>query len=410
MNWKHTRAEIDQVLEAAKLLNLNAEETADAILASIFSDSVKNRKNFITHNIDGAYGASEVLLSLMNTDNGHTIPRVEKISRAVREHQVAPPEFMARAITIMLCKHLQIVPLDPRIMDAFSAPSANQSERALICSIYKKVSDPFNKQHLVDDLSRIDFNDAERALLAQIGITDWWVPHPDREDGRIAHAVIAGDHSINYNHPEGFAKIALIRGPDTEAIFEDPTIHNSLDSAVVSFADSFRVLLPEVQPMAMAGLRRTQSAVERVIAIMRELFSGVVVGPKDAAKTGLQKVEIAVERAHARRPELFLVDNTKVYDGSRGFTGRAIARVGNILQNWYDTAGELPFNPKEAPNSEPGAATLPFWNHPLRYPERDAQGAMNLDSLTELERRQYQFAGHIREIAVELLRAEQWIY
>ncbi len=67
------------------------------------------------------------------------------------------------------------------------------------------------------------------SYLAEIGIEEWYVPHPDNVDSRIAHAVIAGDHSINYNHPEGFAKIALIRGPDTESIFEDPTV---LDSSI----------------------------------------------------------------------------------------------------------------------------------------------------------------------------------
>jgi hypothetical protein len=243
-----------------------------------------------------------------------------------------------------------------------------------------------------------------------LDITDWWVPHPCNSDARIAHAVIAGDHSINYNHPEGFAKIALIRGPDTEAIFEDPTVHSSLDSAVVSFSDSFRVLLPEVQPMAMAGLRRTQAAVERVVTIMRELFNGVVVGPVETKTTGADKIAAAIKKAHDKRPELFVIDNTHVYDTSRGFAERAIERVSMILQEWLDTSGEIPFTPKGAVPDEPGFAKLPFWNCALKYPDRDANGAMNLDSLSELERKQFKFAGLIRDIAVELLRAEQWIY
>ncbi|MFX6027756.1 hypothetical protein ABTE84_20620, partial [Acinetobacter baumannii] len=83
---------------------------------------------------------------------------------------------------------------------------------------------------------------------------------------------IAGDHCINYNHPEGFAKIALLRGPDCDPLFQDDTIHRSLASAVASFSDSYRILRAEIQPMAISGLRRTKRAVEKVTAIMRELF------------------------------------------------------------------------------------------------------------------------------------------
>jgi hypothetical protein len=311
-----------------------------------------------------------------------------------------------------LCKKLKIAHFDPRIWDAIEpgGSSDGQSERAAIASIYKKISDPFNDDHLVEDMRRISFTDLEKELLSKINVQEWYVPHPAKKDARIAHAVIAGDHSINYNHPEGFAKIALIRGPDTEAIFEDATIHDSLDSAVGSFIDSFRVLMPEVQPMAVGGLRRTRAALERVVAIMRELFSGVVIGPVETAKTGSAKIEAAIARAHDRRPELFFVDNRKVYDASRLFTERAIKRVGDILQEWLDTEGEIPFSPKDSIASEPGSSKLPFWNAPLKYPDRDDTGAMNPDSLTPLERKQFQFAAHIRDITVELLRAEQWIY
>jgi hypothetical protein len=237
------------------------------------------------------------------------------------------------------------------------------------------------------------------------------VPHPDKPDARIAHAVIAGDHSINYNHPDGFAKIALIRGPDTEALFEDPTVLDSLDSAVASFADSFRVLLPEVQPMAIAGLRRTQAAVERVTAIMRELFSGVIIGTREICVSGAQKVAEAIERAHERHPELFIVDTTEAFQASQKSTEKAVENVALILQEWLDShGGTLPFNPKSSIPAEPGSAKLPFWNAPLVYPERDSNGILDLDKLSELQRNQFYFAGRIRDIAVELLRAEQWIY
>ena len=70
MNWKHTRAEVNQVYEAARLLNLDPEETRDAIIASIFSDAVKNRTNFLIHNIHGAQAAASALSQLMRIDEG----------------------------------------------------------------------------------------------------------------------------------------------------------------------------------------------------------------------------------------------------------------------------------------------------------------------------------------------------
>lgn len=412
MNWKHTRAEVDQVLEASRLLMLDQQSTAEALLASIFSDSVKNRRNFITHNIDGAYGAAEVLFQFLNPASAADVSRVERIAQAVREHQIAPPEFMARATSIMLCQKLKVPRFDARTYTAeqHTSQDAHRGMRSTISSIYRKISEPFDKQHLSPDLHRIAFTDEERNILKEIGIEDWYVPHPDNADARTAHAVIAGDHSINYNHPEGFAKIALIRGPDTEAIFEDPTVLDSLYSAVNSFTDSFRVLLPEVQPMAIAGLRRTQLAVERVTAIMRELFSGVVVGPHERSVTGFAKIEKAIERAHERHPELFTVDTNDVFSACEKNCERAIYRVSEILQQWLDEYGEIPFNQKNSMAAEPGAAKLPFWNAPLLYPERDSNGSLNVSSLNELQQKQFYFAARIRDIAVELLRAEQWIY
>lgn len=401
MNWKHTRAEIDQVLEASKLLQLEADELRDAILASIFSDAIKTRQNFIVHNIHGAQGAALALSYLMDLSDERNIKSIERITEAVKQHQITPPEFMARAVTILIGKKLHV-------------KNANYLERGpdakALNSIYKKISDPLNTDHLTEDLTRIDFTAQERELLKLIEIEDWFVPHPQNPNSKIADAIIAGDHSINYNHPEGFAKIALIRGPDTEAIFEDPTIHHSLDSAVSSFADSFRVIRPEVQPLAVAGLRRCKTAVERVTAIMRELFCGIVVGPTDLRASGILKIADAINRAHTRHADLFTVAPNQLSNAGRDYTDKAVARVAEILQNWLDNYGAIPFNPKSEHGMEPGGGKLPFWNAPLKYPPRDEQGQPNMAALTALEARQFAFAEKIREIAVELLRAEQWIY
>ncbi len=402
MNWKHIRAEIDQVLEAAKLLGLDATETRDAIIASIFSDSIKTKGNFIVHNIHGAQGAAQALSYFLDTRDADNLASIERIVRAVREHQIAPPEFMARVVSILISKKLQ------GKGEVKTDTVCGSGQNGSVGRIYTKISDPFNKEHLNPELTRIAFDDEEHKLLALIEIEEWYVPHPDNPDSMIAHALIAGDHSINYNHPEGFAKIALIRGPDTEAIFEDPTVLHSLDSAVNSFADSFRVIRPEVHSLAISGLRRTKTAVERVTAIMRELFSGIIIGPRETPTTGIDKVLQAIEKAHDKDPDLFTIEHKRISDAGRNYTDKAVEHVGNLLQDWFDAHGSIPFNPKDT--IEPGAGKLPYWNTSLKYPDRDDNGQVNLKTLNDLERRQFAFAEKIREIAVELLRAEQWIF
>lgn len=402
MNWKHIRAEIDQVLEAANLLGLNPVETRDAIIASIFSDSIKTKSNFIVHNIHGAYGAAQALSYVLDVRDPDNLATIERIARAVREHQIAPPEFMARVVTILIQKKLQ------GRGETKTDTVCDIGQHGAIERIYGKISDPFNKNHLNVDLTKIAFDIEEHRLLGLIEIDEWYVPHPENTDSKIAHAVIAGDHSINYNHPEGFAKIALIRGPDTEAIFEDPTVLHSLDSAVNSFADSFRVIRPEVHSLAISGLRRTKTAVERVTRIMRELFSGIIIGPKEAPTTGIQKVLQAIEKAHDKDPELFTVEHKRISGAGREYTDKVVEHIGTLLQDWFDTQGSIPFNPKDS--IEPGALKLPYWNTSLKYPDRDENGRVDLSTLNELERKQFAFAEKIREIAVELLRAEQWIF
>ena len=98
---------------------------------------------------------------------------------------------------------------------------------ATIKSIKKKIANPFDKTNLTPSLETIDFTPEERELLKDVNIEDWYVPHPENQSSKLSHAVIAGDHCINYNHPEGFAKIALLRGPDCDPLFQDDTIHRT---------------------------------------------------------------------------------------------------------------------------------------------------------------------------------------
>jgi hypothetical protein len=405
MNWKHTRAEVDQVYDAARLLKLSPMETRDALLASIFSDAIKSRKNFIIHNVHGAQASVQALSYFLDPHNPADRRSMERVARASREHQIAPPEFMASIVAIMLHFKHKLGKFNP------AAPTGSGTGVSTVYSIFGKIRDPFNLQHVCKDLRRIDFTDEEREMLDTIGIEEWHVPHPQDPNSKIGHAVIAGDHSINYNHPEGFAKIAMLRGPDTESIFEDDTIHHSLESAVQSFTDSFRVIRPEVQGLALKGLRRTKMSVERVAAIMTEIFNGVIVGPRqNSTMSGHDKIQQAVQRARERHPHLYTADVCALSEAGNRYIEQTYTHIGKIMDDWYKNHGSIPFNPKRTLGDEPGPGKLPFWNHPLKYPERDEDGGAILASLNELEKEQFLFAEKIREVAVELLRAEQWIF
>lgn len=409
MNWKHTRAELDQVYEASLVLGLGSEDTRDAIIASIFSDSVKTRGNFIIHNIHGSQAAAQALSYIWGDAS---MPSIERIVLAIKQHQIAPPTFMARTVAQMLCSKLGL--------DSFERiqlkPSHEDRERShlqhTICSIFSKIKDPYRQEYLTKDLDRINFSDDERALLQMLGIEDWWVPHPDLPGSIIAHALIAGDHSINYNNPDGFAKIALIRGPATESVFEDATIYDSLESAMASFADSFNILLPEAKNLALGGIRRTHTAVTRVLRIMTELFSGIVIGAREDAHlvSGRQKVQVALERCRLKHPEIFQSEAVFSSEAGHQYLERTMDRVGSILQEWQDEYGDIPFSPRQSGLSEPGPGRLPFWNTALKYPRRDENGKQQMNTLSHHEQTQFYFAMRIREIAVELLRAEQWFF
>ena len=141
--------------------------------------------------------------------------------------------------------------------------------------------------------------------------------------------------------------------------------------------------------------------------IMRELFNTSIIGSKES---GIDRAFGAVERAHKKYPELFTVALSQISEASLQRTTRAIERIGAILQEWLDSSGDFPIQPKQSSADAPGAGKLPYWNTPLKYPERDANGQVDLKTLSEIEVKQFLFADKIREIAVELLRAEQWIF
>jgi hypothetical protein len=70
-------------------------------------------------------------------------------------------------------------------------------------------------------------------------------------------------------------------------------------------------------------------------------------------------------------------------------------------------------NSKEAVGLERNAdGTIPFWNADLKYPPRGPapKFELQLDQLSDVERKQFDFAMKIRERMVEELRQEQNVF
>ncbi len=249
VNWKHTRAEIDQVLEAARLWHLSADDTEDALLASIFSDAVKTPQNFITHNIDGAAAAALVLSRYFDVHTPKNAARLRGVVQAAKEHQIGPPAFMATMARAILSGKLG---------------DRAQAHKPQLDSIHKKISRPFDRAQLNEDGSAIAFSREEMALLGEIGVHEWTVPHEGSSHYGVSRAVIDGDSLINYASPDGWAKIAALRGPDTQPFFEDATVFDSLYSAKQSYDDAMSVISEPARPLAKMGLERTRGAVKRM--------------------------------------------------------------------------------------------------------------------------------------------------
>jgi len=259
VNWNHTRAELDQVLEAAKVGGLGAAATEDALFASMFSDAVKWPQNFIIHNIDGAAAAAFVLArDVFDPSKAKNLERLVGICTIIKEHQIGPPQFMATFIKGQLGKKHK---------------EHNRDESAVVAGIVKKIGHPLDPAHLCADGSQVAFTPDEKRLLAEVGVESWCVPHAGSPWYGASRAVIDGDSLINYASPDGWAKIAALRGPDTLPFFEDPTVLDSLHSAKRSYDDALLVVSPAAKSLAEAGLLRTKAAIRRMRDAMRIWFA-----------------------------------------------------------------------------------------------------------------------------------------
>jgi hypothetical protein len=210
VNWIHTQGELGRVIDAAKAAKLTPAQTEDAMLASMFSDSLKTKANFTTHHLDGELSAEHILKGKLGGD--FTQESLDGILHAIREHQIAPPKFMA-----------MIYGGSIRRIIAEEGRKLTEAEEAALGSLLKKISDPFNSPQ-VDTIGggkMLALSDAERALLRRTGADNWYVPSETSPWNKISRALIDGDGIDNYATPGGLSKIIQIRGPETDVFFKD---------------------------------------------------------------------------------------------------------------------------------------------------------------------------------------------
>jgi hypothetical protein len=210
VNWIHTQGELGRVIDAARAAKLTPAQTEDAMLASMFSDSLKTKANFTTHHLDGELSAEHVLKGKLGGD--FTQERLDGILHAIREHQIAPPKFMA-----------MIYGGSIRRLIGEEGRALTEAEEAALGSLLKKISNPFDSPQ-VDTAGggkMLELSDAERALLARTGADNWYVPSETSPWNKISRALIDGDGIDNYATPGGLSKIIQIRGPETDIFFKD---------------------------------------------------------------------------------------------------------------------------------------------------------------------------------------------
>lgn len=286
VNWIHTQGELAKVLESARANKLNGAETENALIASMFSDSAKftdsalTKGNFTTHHLDGALAAAEVL-----ERRGFPPERIQAITQAIREHQIAPPEFMGFIYQTTIARTLK-GQLDS---GAITQAKYDQMKKVLDdMTVIGKDGMPRIKQ--IADVNNaplvkngngeweVAFTPEQRELMKLSGTDHWYVPHdpkfmadgktidpdfaqlPEAEQARrisaykSSRALIDGDGIDNYATVGGASKIVKIRGPET--FFSDKTVWDSVASVDKSFDDASKVLTPEGKRLAQESLKQ----------------------------------------------------------------------------------------------------------------------------------------------------------
>jgi hypothetical protein len=314
----HTQGELGRVLEYARLKGLDAKTTEKALLASMFSDSVKMSNaagpanaNFFAHHLDGAMAAEQVLAKHLGKD--FTATDLAHVVAAAREHQIGPPGFMStlyagikipNEVSVRNGKVLEELSGRTDLTDAqkslvaeFSAlkaekkPLMTAEERSAIASLKEKLADPFNQKQKVPDSEyfivspngarELFLTPREADMLALSGAgRRWYVPYEKNAWHEVTRSVINGDSIDNYFTGSGISKFVAIRGPKT--FFPDKVIAESIESVTGSKGsgpDSLSVMTPEALAMANALKPRMEAHVESANKAVELWLSGQKLDP-----------------------------------------------------------------------------------------------------------------------------------
>jgi hypothetical protein len=284
-NWIHTQGELGHVLESARANHLSANETEDALLASMYSDSVKfgnpppqgAESNFLVHHLDGALAAKQVL-----GDREFAPNRVAGIVQAIKEHQVAPPVFMAGMYYTGISGAL----------DKLAASGEVPAEKiAQMRATLENMSEQVGDRRVISGIAHADqvrvqgengyfevpFTQQQQELLKLVGVDKWSVPvdphmrsdfnqlpkaDQDRlmSQFRVSQTLIDGDAIDNYASLGGASKIVALRRPGEE--FSDPTVWSALRSSDSSFKDAYTVMSAEGKRVADANFLTKAHALE----------------------------------------------------------------------------------------------------------------------------------------------------
>ncbi len=380
VNWIHTQGELGRVIDSAKAAGLTPQQTEDALLASMFSDSIKTKANFTTHHVDGELAAEHILRNKLGGE--FTQERLDGILHAIREHQIAPPAFMAMIY-------------GGAIRRSFGR-ALTEEENGVLTSLLKKMSDPF-KSPTVDGPGGgkvLQLSDAEREMLKRTGADNWFVPSENTPWYKMSRALIDGDGIDNYATPGGLSKIIQIRGPETGPFFKDGNFrfenperaagappNSSQQSWRDSFNDFANVASPDGLKIARAAaFDAEESAVKaqaRVDKWLRE-------------KLGIpDNQELPVIPGWTGKPQLDAAGKPLI-----GPNGRVVVQPDNVKypdyeQRWWD----IHMKPAGARSAEEKA----FYEAP----------ANRYRGLNEQQIREFKLAQEIRDRYAAELRKEQ---
>lgn len=237
INWKHTQREFGAAVDYAARNNFSKAETQDLLLSAMFSDGLKTKFNFTTHNLDGATAFEHFAkkhLADMPAD------RIAGIRQAILEHQVAPPEFMAMIYGGAIQSSIK----------AEGGRAMTAAEETAFASLKEKISNPFalGPDGLIDvpggpaGAKAVKLTPDEQALLQRTGLDHWYVPNEGNAWNKFSRGLIDADGIDNYAGPGGLSKIIGLRGPGKMVFFQDRHVlyGNPENPSQISSVDSWK--------------------------------------------------------------------------------------------------------------------------------------------------------------------------